>query len=66
MPTTLVTLKSRARSVNAIEVWLRERPIPIICRIEHDMVVFDVRTMNDEDFKIVTSAVAELGQEEES
>ena len=66
MPTTLVTLKSATMSVNAIEVWLRERPIPIICRIEHDLVVFDVRTMNDEDLKIVTSAVAELGQEEES
>jgi L-seryl-tRNA(Ser) seleniumtransferase len=65
MPTTLVTLKPLAMSVNALEVRLRERPIPIIGRIEHDLVVFDVRTMHDEDFKLVTAAMAELCQEGE-
>ena len=58
LKTRLVTVRPLTMSVNQLEERLRWRPVPIIGRIENDLFVLDVRTMGDDDFAMVGSALA--------
>jgi L-seryl-tRNA(Ser) seleniumtransferase len=61
LPTRLVALVPRKTSVNEFEEWLRQRPTPILGRIENDALVLDVRTMRDDDFEPTGQALREFG-----
>lgn len=58
--TRLVTLWPMDRTVNYLEEWLRSRPTPVIGRIEEDLLVLDVRTMDDGDFDLAAEALADF------
>jgi len=61
LPTHLIAVKSRRRSVEEIESRLREpaNGIPIIARIEYDRLVFDLRTVfPDEETALAESLLA--------
>jgi L-seryl-tRNA(Ser) seleniumtransferase len=55
LATTLVAVA--APSCEALLEALRARTPPIIARAKNDRVVFDVRTLDDEDFPAVAAAV---------
>ena len=60
LKTRLVTVRPLTMSVNHLEELLRSLETPIIGRIENDLLVLDVRTMGDDDFAVVGSALAEV------
>lgn len=60
--TALIPLKPARMSASRIEEWLRSYDPPIICRVEKDNVLLDVRTMKDEELKIVVKAIEEMQQ----
>ena len=60
LKTRLVLLRPLHMSTNRLEEWFRSRPTPIIGRIEDDAFILDVRTIKDEEFQMVGSALAEL------
>ena len=66
LKTRLVALNPLKTSVNRLEEWFRGLEQPIIGRIEDDLFVLDVRTMNDSDFDIVAEALKKLNRAEES
>ncbi len=47
-------------SANAVEKYLRLSSPPIISRIEDDMVVMDMRTLQDDELEIIRSAIETL------
>lgn len=59
LPTTLVALD--VESCDAALAALRAHDPPVIARVEEDRVVFDVRTLGDEEFAIVAEAVQRIG-----
>ena len=63
LKTRLVSLRPLKMSVNALEEAFRSQPVPIIGRIENDCFLLDVRTMNDEDFRLLGEALSRLGGE---
>ncbi len=59
---TVIALKPKKMSVNAIEEWFRYYEPPIICRLERDTVILDIRTIQNHEFKTIAKAVDELQQ----
>jgi L-seryl-tRNA(Ser) seleniumtransferase len=57
LPTRLVALNPHSVSVSQLEQRLRLNVPPIICRIERERVLMDVRTIQDEEISIVGQAV---------
>jgi L-seryl-tRNA(Ser) seleniumtransferase len=55
LPTSLVAV--RPRSCDEMVAALRRHQPPIIARVEADAVVFDVRTLEDDEFAAVADAV---------
>ncbi|MBW1709516.1 MAG: L-seryl-tRNA(Sec) selenium transferase [Deltaproteobacteria bacterium] len=64
LKTRLVRLLPFKITVNDLEAWLRLRPVPILGRIEHDRLVFDVRTMLKGDSDFLIQALTELAAKE--
>jgi L-seryl-tRNA(Ser) seleniumtransferase len=60
LPTRLLRLTPAGMSARFMEEWLKTREIPIIVRIEKDSVLMDVRTIRDEELKMVAQAVRDL------
>ncbi len=60
LPTLLIALKPSNKSVNKIESELRNRKIPIICRISEGRLLFDCRTIKKEEFDIIIEAFADI------
>ena len=60
LPTYAVALPPTAMTVDALERALRLREIPIVGRIAHDRYLLDVRTLREEDFAEVETALAEV------
>ncbi|MCG8540040.1 MAG: L-seryl-tRNA(Sec) selenium transferase [Clostridia bacterium] len=57
LPTYLISLSSNRMSAQDIEDALRLNNPPIICRINEDRVLLDVRTIKEEEFDIVADAI---------
>lgn len=66
LKTRLISLKPLNISVNKMEEWFRSLETPIIGRIENDLFLLDVRTMQDDDFKIVASALERFNRGEDA
>ena len=45
LPTVLLSIARDGESADATERWLRSLDPPVIARIEHDLVVLDLRTV---------------------
>ena len=60
LPTTLIVIKSEKKSAESLASELRNCDRPIFARIHDDKVVFDPRTLLDDDEKILTDAVINL------
>ncbi|MBS3994382.1 MAG: L-seryl-tRNA(Sec) selenium transferase [Alkaliphilus sp.] len=57
LPTILLTVKPYKLSVNQWEENLRNYKIPIISRINEDKLIFDVRTIKEKEFDIISNAI---------
>ena len=56
----VIKIKPEKISVNELEESLRNRRVPVIVRIHKDQICLDVRTMGDEEFPLVVSALEEV------
>ena len=61
-----VSLQAKCYSTAKLERLLRRRPVPIICRIQDDLVILDVRTLSSRDMDEIVSAVKALAEGEGS
>lgn len=57
LPTIILSVKSSDRSVNSLEQGLRKADPPIISRISKDELVFDMRTVFDEEIPILAAGI---------
>jgi len=57
LPTIVLTIKPLHASVNDLEQRLRKGDPPIICRISNDELIFDLRTIFDDDIPLLASAI---------
>lgn len=53
MGTYVVTLRTDKKSLNDIDYELRNCELPIVARIYKDRMIFDVRTLFDDEYKII-------------
>ena len=60
LPTKGVAIKIKGLSANTIEVFMRERDIPIIGRIEDDAFLVDPRTVQEGELELITAAFKAL------
>lgn len=60
LQTCTVTLKSKNISVSQLENRLRKYKIPIFTRIQDDRVIFDLRTIKEEQYEIIVEALVEV------
>ncbi len=60
LSTRLLRLMPKKMSARYIDEWLRACDPPIIARVEQDKVILDVRTIQDEELKIVARAIKDL------
>jgi L-seryl-tRNA(Ser) seleniumtransferase len=61
-----VVLKPLNMSVNSLEVSLRELKIPIIGRIEEEKLLFDMRTVADDELSLVAEGLRHVFLESNS
>jgi L-seryl-tRNA(Ser) seleniumtransferase len=60
LPSRCLRIRVDGLSVNALERRLRDVDPPIIGRIEDDAFVMDVRTLQDDEFPLIESALASI------
>jgi L-seryl-tRNA(Ser) seleniumtransferase len=60
LPTKGVAIKIKGLSANTIEVFMRERDIPVIGRIEDDAFLVDPRTVQEDELELITEAFKAL------
>ena len=53
----IICLEPENMSANSMEKWLRSYDPPVICRVERERVILDVRTIRNEELKIVADAI---------
>lgn len=57
MPTKVVAIKPKKVSLMELEKKLREYKTPVIARIVKDRLILDIRTIMDDEYKVVESAM---------
>lgn len=62
MKSWAITIASKTLSASAIEAKLRSAPTPIIIRIENDMAIMDIRTIQETDYNTIVNSFKELSQ----
>ena len=63
IPTYAVSLDSTPLSVNKFESLLRSLKTPVIARIKNDRVLFDMRTLLDDEVEILPDLICSLAQQ---
>ena len=63
LPTSLLCLETRMMAANELEAELRQLDPPVIARIEHDLVVLDLRTVLPEQDELLARLLATLPSE---
>lgn len=58
----LLCLVPQTLSSHFMEKWLRSYQPPVITRVDRDKIIFDVRTIPDEELKTVAGAIRRLSQ----
>lgn len=62
-PTWVVRVRHPALRSGDLAAALRERDVPIICRVQDDAVVFDLRTVRDDEAEQIPAALADVIRE---
>ncbi len=62
-PTTVVVVQPGSVPAEAVAEGLRRRELPIICRVREAALVFDPRTLEDDDAEQIPGALAEVIRE---
>jgi L-seryl-tRNA(Ser) seleniumtransferase len=57
MPTKAVSIKLKGASLMELEEKLRAYKTPVIARINKDRLMMDVRTIMDDEFEVIVSAL---------
>lgn len=57
MPTKVIAIKPKTVSLMVLEEKLREYKTPVIARIAKDRLILDIRTIMDDEYKVVESAM---------
>jgi len=60
LPTKTVAIKPERISSSEVEKRLRQNEPPVIARIKDEMIVFDVRTLFDDDLKIIADSLGKI------
>ncbi len=60
LPTYLISLNKEGLSTKKMEEFLRGFTIPIICRINEDRLLLDVRTIEEDEFDNIVTAIKQL------
>jgi L-seryl-tRNA(Ser) seleniumtransferase len=60
LPTIVLAIKPVDASVNDLEQKLRKGDPPVICRISDDELVFDLRTIFDDEIPLLVSAMERI------
>jgi L-seryl-tRNA(Ser) seleniumtransferase len=60
LPSQGVGLIVEGITPNAIEKYLRDNELPIIGRIEEDMFIMDLRTIQDDEFPMIKKALEDM------
>jgi len=60
LPTYVVSIKPMEFTVNHLEKRLRHESPPVIARIKEDRLLFDVRTINDRELKILVKCIVSV------
>lgn len=63
IPTFVVAMHSSTIPASRLERKLRKLKIPIIARIYEDKVLFDLRTIPEEEFGLITDGMRQIAQE---
>ena len=58
--TRQLCLTPKGLSTHHMEKWLRSYTPPIIARVERDLVLLDIRTIQEKELKTVAQAIKEL------
>ena len=59
LPTWAVAVKPHKARVEALETELRNQAPPIIARISDDQLILDLRTIQDDEFKLIARGIAQ-------
>ena len=62
LPSRMLCLVPAKLSCQFMETWLRSYDPPVIVRVEKEIVLLDVRTLQTRDLKIVARAIRDLAQ----
>ncbi|MDP2644829.1 MAG: L-seryl-tRNA(Sec) selenium transferase [Desulfobacterales bacterium] len=60
LPSKCVGITIRGMSANSIEKYLRENTPPVIGRIEEDIFLMDLRTVQDDESPIIVTAITKI------
>jgi L-seryl-tRNA(Ser) seleniumtransferase len=60
IPTVCVGLQVEGMPAHVVESFLRHHPLPVIGRIENDIFLMDLRTIQEDEIPLIQSAVAAL------
>ncbi|MBB6214859.1 L-seryl-tRNA(Ser) seleniumtransferase [Anaerosolibacter carboniphilus] len=60
LPSWVIQIKPNQISVNELEKRLREYRTPIITRIQDEQLVFDVRTIKEEEYALILNALVDV------
>ncbi|BEP29903.1 L-seryl-tRNA(Sec) selenium transferase [Helicovermis profundi] len=60
LKTKLISIKPKEKSVNKVTSLLREVKIPIICRINEENILIDLRTVREDEFDILIEEFGEV------
>lgn len=57
LPSRALAIRPDVQLVNAVERRLRAGETPVICRIEDEQLLFDLRTVRDDEMPLLTAAI---------
>jgi L-seryl-tRNA(Ser) seleniumtransferase len=60
IPTILVGIKNKKMSVSKMEEKLRKLEVPIIARVDKDEILFDLRTVAEDDFPFIIEGLKQV------
>jgi len=60
LPTIVLAIKPLHASVNDLERKLRKGDPPVICRISDEEIIFDLRTIFDDEISILASSIEQV------
>jgi L-seryl-tRNA(Ser) seleniumtransferase len=57
IPSIAVAIKPKSFSVGKLEKLLREQPVPIIGRVEHERLLLDMRTVAEDEVPLIVDSL---------